>query len=137
MNDERRAAGFAGSTLLLQTLLLTGSGPIGSVLICDDRPDLHGNLAQTLRLLPGSPEIGYVSHGFALVHRFSTRPADLVLVGIHRGSTAGAEAVTMLINSHPDAAVIVFGIAEDIELMADVFVRGARGLVLWDPRDEE
>jgi len=124
---------LAGHAFKLQTFLLTGSGPVSSVLVCDDRPEVQDGLDDTLRQLPGSPAITYVSHGFELVERYKTNPADVVLVGIYRGSTAGAEAVTMLIKSYPDAAVIVFGVAADSDLLAEVFVRGARGLVLWDP----
>ena len=136
MGEERPVTHDAGDALFLQTFLLTGTGPVGSVLICDDRPDVYGALATALQFLPGSPEIRHVSHGFALVHRFATDPADVVLVGIHGASSAGAEAITMLIKSHPDAIVIVYGHAADIELLASVFVRGARGLVLWDPPEQ-
>jgi len=124
---------LAGHAFILQTFLLTGSGPVSSVLVCDDRPEVRDGLADVLTLLPGSPGIIYVSNGFALVEQYTRNPPDIVLVGIHRGSMTGAEAVTMLIKTHPDAPVIVFGVAEDSELLADVFVRGARGLVLWDP----
>jgi DNA-binding NarL/FixJ family response regulator len=130
MSEE---GGLASHAFMLQTFLLTGSGPVSSVLVCDDRPDVQRRLADVLLLLPGTPSIAYLSHGFALVEHYTRRPADIVLVGIHRGSNTGAEAVTMLIKTHPDAAVIVFGVAADSELLADVFVRGARGLVLWDP----
>lgn len=137
MSDESHRGGVSGQALFLQTFLLTGAGPVRSVIICDDRPDSHAGLAGTLQLLPGSPEITLVSHGFELVNAFTTKPADIVLVGIHRSSTAGADAITMLIRSHPDAAVIVFGMAADIELLAAVFARGARGLVLWDPEEDD
>jgi len=124
---------LAGHAFILQTFMLTGSGPVSSVLVCDDRPEVQDALDDTLRLLPGSPAISNVSHGFELVERYKRNPTDIVLVGIYRGSTTGAEAVTMLIKSYPDAPVIVFGMAADSDLLADVFVRGARGLVLWDP----
>jgi len=127
---------LAGQAFNLQTFLLAGNGPVRSVLVCDDRPEVMSSLSRALRHLPGSPEITYLSHGFALVEHYTRHPADIVLVGIYRGSTSGAEAVTMLIKSHPDAAVIVFGVAADSELLADVFVRGARGLVLWDPSED-
>ncbi|MET0863048.1 MAG: response regulator [Nakamurella sp.] len=130
MNDERQVAGHA---LILQTFLLTGTGPVGSVIICDDRGSAVDGLVGVLQHLPGSPQIAVVSHGFALVRSYAVRPADVVLVGIHRETTAGSEAVTMLTRSHPDAVVIVFGASTDIELLADAFVRGARGLLLWDP----
>jgi DNA-binding NarL/FixJ family response regulator len=133
MNDDD---GLAGHAFILQTFLLTGNRPVSSVLVFDDRPDVQHRLADVLALLPGSPSIAYLSEGFALVEQYTSRPADIVLVGIHRGSNAGAEAVTLLIKSHPDAAVIVFGVAADSELLADVFVRGARGLVLWDPSSD-
>jgi len=133
MSDNGELASHAFN---LQTFLLTGSGPVRSVLVCDDRSEVRESLSRALRNLPGSPEITYLSHGFALVEHYNRFPADIVLVGIYRGSTAGAEAVTMLIKSHPDAAVIVFGVADDSDLLADVFVRGARGLVLWDPYED-
>jgi DNA-binding NarL/FixJ family response regulator len=130
MSDDGELAGHA---FILQTFLLTGSGPVSSVLVCDDRAEVRESLSEALQLLRGSPEITFVSHGFALVELYTRNPADVVLVGIYRGSTAGAEAVSMLVSAQPDAAVIVFGVAADSDLLADVFARGARGLVLWDP----
>lgn len=133
MTEDAGLAPSAGRAMILETFLLTRSGPVNSVLVCDDRPEVHGDLNRMLRKLPGSPAITSVSHGFALVACYATHPADIVLIGVHRGSSSGAEALTMLLKAHPGAVVIVFGAAADIEQLAAVFIRGASGLLLWDP----
>ena len=39
----------------------------------------------------------------------------------------------MLLAGHPTAVVIVFGSDTEPDLLARAYVRGARGLLLWDP----
>jgi DNA-binding CsgD family transcriptional regulator len=55
-----------------------------------------------------------------------------VLIGVHRGSSTGLDALGSLLGVHP-AAVIVFGATRDAELLTAVVARGVCGLMLWDP----
>jgi DNA-binding NarL/FixJ family response regulator len=74
-----------------------------------------------------------VPDGFALVDAVTAKPADLVLIGIHRATSCGAEATTLLLGMHPTTVIIVFGSPRELDVLAAAYVRGARGLLTWDP----
>ncbi len=61
------------------------------------------------------------------------RPADLVLIGIHRANNSGAEATSLLLGLHPATVIIVSGSVDEIDVLAAAYIRGARGLIPWDP----
>jgi DNA-binding NarL/FixJ family response regulator len=133
MTSGSLAAASAGRAVLTDIWMVAGSGPIRSVLICDDRPGILQNLVDMLRPLPALVDIDWVTDGFALVDAITARRVDLVLVGIHRANTAGAEAISLLLGMHPTAVIIVFGAPTEIDVLADAYLRGARGLLLWHP----
>jgi CheY-like chemotaxis protein len=133
MTDESPTAAAAGLSLITDIWMVAGGGPIRSVLICDDRPRIRQGLIDMLQPLPAPVDIGWVTNGFALVDAFTAESADLVLVGIHRANTTGAEGVSLLLGMHPTAVIIVFGSPADIDVLAGAFVRGARGILTWVP----
>jgi DNA-binding NtrC family response regulator len=102
------------------------------VLICDDRADVGRELASTLRL-GSSDSVHGVSDAAALLDAYRETATDLVLIGVHSGSTVGSEALGQLLERHPAAAPIVFGSITDIDLLAAAFARGVGGLLLWEP----
>jgi hypothetical protein len=55
---------------------------------------------------------------------FAARPAGLVLIGVHRGSSSGPDAVDLLLGQYPWAAVIVFGGLADAAPLAAAVARG-------------
>jgi len=113
-----------------------GSDPTSSVLICDDRPTVGLELSQTFRrFLPSIAPVNasVVADGFALVDAFETTPADLVLIGIHAGTTAGIDAINLLLGIHPQARTVVYGGVADVEIIAAAYARGAGGLLVWEP----
>ena len=132
MTDENHAAA-TGRAGVSDIWAVAGSGPIRSVLICDDRPSVRQCLLDMLGPLPALVDIEWVTDGFALVDAFTARPVDLVLIGIHRASNKGAEATTLLLGMHPTAVIIVFGAPTNIDVLAAAHARGARGLLPWDP----
>ena len=107
-------------------------GLMRSVLICDDRAAVRLELSKTLRLGASGPVLG-VPDGDALLDAYENGARDQVLIGVHSGSTVGIHAVTLLLETHPDAAPFLFGSMNDIDLLADAYCRGAGGLLLWEP----
>jgi DNA-binding NarL/FixJ family response regulator len=133
MTDDGDAAASAGREMMAGIWTVASSRPLTSVLICDDRPPAREAMSEMLGALPGLSDILCVTEGFELVDAFAARPADLVLIGIHHASTAGADATDLLLGLHPTAAVIVFGSPTETDILAAAYARGARGLLLWDP----
>ena len=132
MTDGRDAADAAGLEMTTEIWTVVSGQPLTSVLICDDRPPARRAMTEMLEALPGLSDISCVREGFALVDAFTARPVDLVLIGIHRQSSVGADATDLLLGMHPTAAVIVFGSARETDILASAYARGARGLLLWD-----
>jgi len=57
---------------------------------------------------------------------------DMVLIGVHADSHVGQEAIDLVLGMHPSAVVVVVGSAGDIDVLAAAYVRGARGMLLWE-----
>ena len=132
MTDHGETAASAGREMMAGIWTVASSRPLRSVLICDDRPAARQAMFEMLGALPGLSDILCVTEGFELVDAYAARPVDLVLIGIHRASTAGADATDLLLGLHPTAMVIVFGSVTETDILAAAYVRGARGLLLWD-----
>jgi len=132
-DKTRNSADAADSRgLFVDICQLAGRGPVTSVLICDDRPAVRLNLTDMLRPLPALLSITAVSDGFALVDAHHAEPADVILIGFHDlGDTAG-HAMSLILGMDPSAIVIMVGSVYDTELVVNAYVRGARGLLLWD-----
>ncbi len=103
-----------------------------SVLICDDRPAVREVLAGLLAPGASVVAVGAGGDGSGVLDAFAARPAGLVLIGVHRGSSSGPELVDLLLGLYPWVAVIVFGGLADAAPLASAMGRGARGLMLWD-----
>ena len=104
-----------------------------TVLVCDHHPVVRRSLSEQfagnhshLRVVQAVPD------GRAAVDAFNSRPTDVVLVGIHRGTSSGTAALDMLSRAYPVVPIIVFGSAHDSELLIDAIDQGAHGLMLWD-----
>jgi len=130
-------AASSGRALINLVRMVAGRGPIRSVVVCDDRPTVLVGLSDMLRPLPALVEIAWVTNGFELLDVVASRPVDLVLIGIHRASTLGAEAVSLLLGMKPTSVVIVFGSVGEIDLLAAAYIRGAQGLLTWGPDQPE
>ena len=76
-----------------------------------------------------------VADGRDLVSAYEANPTAQILIGVHAGSTFGADAFDLLIGTHPTAPMIIFGSMKDIDLLARVYARGAIGLLLWELGD--
>ena len=119
--------------LVTKICLLTGRGPVTTVLICDDRATAAQGLAEMLLPLPSLVDTTWVMDGFALVDAYARRPVDLVLIGVHGENNVGGEAIGLMLGMNPTAVVMVVGSAADAEPLAAAFAVGARGLLVWEP----
>jgi DNA-binding NarL/FixJ family response regulator len=133
VTSKALAAASSGRALINVVTMIAGRGPIRSVVVCDDRPTVLGGMSDMLRPLPDLIEIAWVTEGFELLDVVESRPVDLVLVGVHGASTVGAEAVSLLLGMHASSVVVVFGSVAEIDLLAAAYIRGAQGLLTWDP----
>jgi DNA-binding NarL/FixJ family response regulator len=124
--DECRA-------IIVGICAFAGLGPPRSVLICDDRPAARQGLVELLRPLSSVSEIRCVADGFSLVDAVAGEPVDLVLIGVHRASQIGPEAIDLVLGMHPSTVIIVVGSAGDIDVLARAYLRGPRGMLLWEP----
>lgn len=105
-----------------------------TVLICDEYAATRLALGHRLSRLSGGPVriLATVADGITLLDAYGRRPADLVLIGLHRGAPLGTQAVDLLLGRHPTATVIAFGSADDGTQLTAALTRGARGLMLWN-----
>lgn len=130
-HDSTTAA--AARALVTEMFLLASGGPVTTVLICDDRTNAARGLSEMLQPLPSLAGITCVHDPFALADAYAAKAVDLVLIGVHSGSRLGREAIGLISGLHPTAVIIVVGSVADAEELAAVFVRGASGLVVWEP----
>ena len=119
--------------VLVGICVFTGLGPPKSVLICDDRPAARQGLAELLRPLPSLQETRCVSNGFAALDALAAEPVDLVLIGVHPASPTGQDAIGLVLGMHPSTVIIVVGSASDTDVLTPAYIRGARGMLLWEP----
>jgi len=110
---------------------------VTSVLICDDRPLVRAAGTRRVGAITTVADIGWVTDAIELLATFAGKPADLVLIGLRRGKSGGAEAVNELLHRYPAAAVIVFGGAADTPRLAAGVAAGARGVLLWGPNHSD
>lgn len=107
--------------------------PVRDVLLCDERRGVGRALGQALKEMHSGFDITSCTDGFGLVDAFSARRADLVLIGIQTGRSAGMDALNLLMGLHPAATVLVYGTPTDVLPLAVAVTRGARGVMLWSP----
>lgn len=107
--------------------------PVRDVLLCDERRSVGRALGQALIEMHSGFDITSCKDGFGLVDSFNARHADLVLIGIQTGRSAGMDALNLLLGLHPAATVLVYGAPKDVPTLAVAVTRGARGVMLWSP----
>jgi DNA-binding NarL/FixJ family response regulator len=103
-----------------------------AVLICEDRRSDREELARVMSAVVGVRRIDCVSGIDQLLSQYSCQPADLVLVGIPRAVSTGADVIRRLLAAHPAANVMVLGAPEDAGGIAATITCGAAGYLRWD-----
>jgi hypothetical protein len=133
MHQHDSTTATTARALLMEICLLANGGPVTSVLICDGRPTVLQDLSEMLQPIPTLVDVACVPDGFVLADAYAAKPADLVLIGVDGGNTDGHEAIGLLLGMNPSAVIIIVGSVVDLKSLAAAYVRGARGLLLWEP----
>lgn len=103
-----------------------------SVLLCDERRGARDHLCQMMAAVPAVATIDSVNNADELLAQFGRQPADVVVIGTQRAVSSGIETMQRLLVLHPQAAVIVFGSADDGASITAAVVCGARAFLRWD-----
>ncbi len=115
-----------------------------SAVICDDRPNVRealgaqlaaaGDPVQVTHVVPNGPELlGILDAASADDADGGTRPSSFVLIGVHRASGTGIDAIRLVRSRYGSLTLIAFGAAADAAVLADAVHAGASGALLWDP----
>jgi len=109
---------------------------VTTVLIADD----HGLVRSGLRRIlqhGGVEVVGEAASGEEALARASETRPDVVLMDISMPGMNGLEAVSLLKRAHPEMAVIILTVEDDVAYLERSFDAGAAGYVLKDAADEE
>ncbi len=103
-----------------------------TVLICDERP--HARRELTALLTSGAIpfHVTATQDAAGMIEQFGHAPADVVMIGVHHGNGIGFTSMTLLLDPHPSARVVVYGQAQDSVLLTSAVAGGARGVMIWD-----
>jgi chemotaxis response regulator CheB len=93
---------------------------VTSVVICDERSHARTALTRTVAAIPTVAHVDCVTDGPGLLAAFAAHPADLVLIGVHRGHPSGTPAVGRVLDRYPCATVLVYGSVEDTSALAQL-----------------
>lgn len=105
---------------------------MASVLICDERRGIRQGLVRALTALPGFAPVNTAASGEELLWRYPHERPDLVIIGTQRAVDSGIDTVRRLSVAHADAAILVFGAADDQNALTAAMACGARGFLSWD-----
>lgn len=108
-----------------------------SVLICDARRAARDRLYQVMAVVAAVGSIDAVHDADELLARFGRQPADVVVIGTQRAVPSGVETMRRLSVFQPQAAVILFGSADDVGSITAAVVCGARAFLRWDATQPE
>ena len=111
--------------------------PKATVLVCDDSPLAREALRRAVAALPRVERVITAGSGEEALARWSAERPDLTLLDVRMPGLGGIEAARRLLAPHPDAAVLMLTMAEDIDGVARAVASGARGYLVKDVSREE
>lgn len=100
-----------------------------TALICDDRVATRKALTQVLSQFG---IVAAVPDGWTALGVLRAEMTDVILIGVHRDSSAGEQALRIVLERHPSVPVVVFGAAADAQALAAAVANGASGVMQWD-----
>ena len=103
-----------------------------TVLVCDDSPLAREALRRAVAGVPGVERVVTASSGEEGLARWTAERPDLTLMDVRMPGLGGIEATRRLLATHPDAAVIMLTMAEDVDGVARAVGSGARGYIVKD-----
>lgn len=110
---------------------------MSSVCVCDDSPLAREALRRGLAGVVGVDRVSVAATGEELLARWDDERPDLVLMDVRMPGIGGVEATRRLLVRHPEAAVIMMTVAEDVDGVARAVAAGARGYLVKDASREE
>lgn len=108
-----------------------------TVCVCDDSPLAREAMRRSLTGVPGVDRVVLASTGEEVLARWVVEHLDLVLMDVRMPGLGGVETTRRLLARHPDAAVVMMTVAEDVDGVARAVVAGARGYLVKDASREE
>jgi DNA-binding NarL/FixJ family response regulator len=105
------------------------------VLVCDDRVHTARRLATLLQTNPHVYSTEYVDNAQQLITHYGLQRADVVIVGIRRGTPFGVHAATQLARLDPGAHILAYGTAADARSLVETTSTITAGwLVCYPPQ---
>lgn len=108
-----------------------------TVLVCDDSPTVRESLAKSLSSLSEIERVTAAGSGEEVLARYPLERPDVVLLDVTMPGMGGVEAAKRLMSSHPDAAVIMLTMGEDVDGVSEAIEDGARGYMAKSVSPEE
>ncbi|WP_086820720.1 response regulator transcription factor [Allokutzneria sp. NRRL B-24872] len=102
------------------------------VIVTDDQQVMREGLVALLDLLPEVEVVGAASNGRQAVDLLDEVAADVVLMDLRMPVMSGAEATRLIVERHPEVAVLVLTTYDDDESIASALSAGARGYLTKD-----
>jgi DNA-binding NarL/FixJ family response regulator len=110
---------------------------VSTVLVCDDSSLVRETLRRAVAQVPGVTRVVVASSGEEALARWPVERPSLVLLDVRMPGIGGVETARRLLSRHPEAALIMLTVAEDVEGVARAIAAGARGYVVKDAAREE
>jgi DNA-binding NarL/FixJ family response regulator len=107
------------------------------VLIVDDHAVVRSGLKLLLEAEPGIEPIGEAENGSRAVFEAIELQPDVVLLDLVMPETGGLESMPTLLQSVPDAKVLVLSMQDDPRYVREAFAAGASGYLLKEAADVE
>ncbi len=104
--------------------------PTSTVLICDERPQARQELTALLTSGAAPFRVTTTPDADGMIRQFGHTPADVVMISVQ--DRTGFTSMTLLLDPHPSALVIVYGQVQDTALLTSALASGARGMLIWD-----
>ena len=107
------------------------------VLIADDHPLYRDGMRGLLDSEPSTQVVGEASSGEEAIELAETLQPDVILMDIKMPGINGIEATREILNTSPQAGILMVTMFEDDDSLFAAMRAGARGYLLKDSRGEE
>jgi two-component system nitrate/nitrite response regulator NarL len=124
--------GVAPAGVLKERLeyFMDGSTEPISVLLVDDHTLFRSGVRSLLQRNPRFNVVGEASDGVDGIERAMQLRPDVILLDLHMPGMSGVETLQLILQSWPDAAVIMLTVSEEGEDLASALQAGARGYLI-------
>lgn len=102
------------------------------ILIADDQPLYREGLRQMIGHWPEFEVVAEASNGQEAVEQCEASLPDLVLMDVRMPVMNGLEASRIIIERHPEVAVVILSVTSDEDILIDALSGGVKGYILKD-----